>query len=65
MTDIFEFYRDPKKHGELKAILNIGTQKHPAGLAQNFLEKDIWVAEIPRLLYDENLLRAHSIAFKG
>lgn len=65
MTDIFDFYRDPKKHDELKAILNFGAQKHPAGLAQNFLEKDIWVAEVLRLLYDENLLGAHSTAFKG
>ena len=65
MTDIFELYRDPKKHDELKAILNIGAQKHPAGLAQNFLEKDIWVAEVLRLLYNENLLGAHSTAFKG
>lgn len=65
MTDIFNFYRDPSKHGELKEILNVGAQKHPAGLAQNFLEKDIWVAEVLRLLYDENLLGAHSTAFKG
>ena len=65
MTDIFDFYRDPKKHDELKAILSLGAQKHPAGLAQNFLEKDIWVAEVLRLLYDENLLGAHSTAFKG
>ncbi len=65
MTDIFDLYRDPKKHDELKAILNLGAQKHPAGLAQNFLEKDIWVAEVLRLLYDENLLGAHSTAFKG
>jgi hypothetical protein len=65
LTDIFDFYRDPKKHDDLKAILDLGAQKHPAGLAQNFLEKDIWVAEILRLLYDENLLGAHSTAFKG
>lgn len=65
MTDIFDLYRDPKKHDELKVILNLGAQKHPAGLAQNFLEKDIWVAEVLRLLYDENLLGAHSTAFKG
>lgn len=65
MTDIFDFYRDPAKHDDLKAILDLGAQKHPAGLAQNFLEKDIWVAEILRLLYDENLLGTHSTAFKG
>jgi len=65
LTDIFDLYRDPQKHDELKAILNLGAQKHPAGLAQNFLEKDIWVAEALRLLYDENLLGAHSTAFKG
>lgn len=65
MTDIFDLYRDPKKHNDLKAILNLGAQKHPFGLAQNFLEKDIWVAEVLRLLYDENLLGAHSTAFKG
>jgi predicted nucleotidyltransferase component of viral defense system len=65
LIDIFDFYRDPAKHDELKAILSLGAQKHPAGLAQNFLEKDIWVAEILRLLYDENLLGTHSTAFKG
>lgn len=65
MTDIFDFYRDPTKHDDLKAILDLGAQKYPAGLAQNFLEKDIWVAEILRLLYDENLLGAHLTAFKG
>jgi hypothetical protein len=65
LTDIFDCYRDPAKHDDLKAILDLGAQKHPAGLAQNFLEKDIWVAEILRLLYDENLLGTHSTAFKG
>jgi len=65
LTDIFDFYRDPSKHDDLKAILDLGAQKHPAGLAQNFFEKDIWVAEILRLLYDENLLGTHSKACKG
>jgi hypothetical protein len=62
LTDIFDLYRDPKKHDELKAILNLGAQRHPAGLAQNFLEKNIWVVEILRLLYNEHLLGAHSTA---
>jgi hypothetical protein len=48
--DIFDFYRDPKKHDDLKAILNLRAQKHPAGLAQNFLEKNIWVAEVLRMV---------------
>jgi hypothetical protein len=52
LTNIFDFYRDPKKHDDLKAILDLGAQKHPAGLVQNFLEKDIWVAEVLRLLYE-------------
>lgn len=64
MRGIYDFCRDPKKD-DLKAILDLGARKHPAGLAQNFLEKDIWVAEILLLLYDENLLGAHSTAFKG
>jgi len=34
-------------------------------LADNFLEKDIWVTEILRLLYDENLIGECAVAFKG
>jgi hypothetical protein len=31
LTNIFDVYRDPAKHDDLKAILDLGAQKHPAG----------------------------------
>jgi len=64
-VDILDFYADSSKHDELAALLTLGAQKHPLGLAASFLEKDIWVTEILRLLYDENLMGDHAIAFKG
>ena len=63
--NIFDFYKDPTKHDELSAILTLGAQHHRYGLASNFLEKDIWVTEILRLLFDEGLLGNYSTAFKG
>ena len=62
---ILDFYASPEKREELKALLILAGQKHPDGLAPNFLEKDIWVTEILRLLYDEKLLGDMSVAFKG
>lgn len=63
--NIFDFYKDPTKHSELAGILTLGAQRHEYGLASNFLEKDIWVTEILRLLFDEGLLGNYSTAFKG
>lgn len=63
--NIFDFYKDPTKHDELSEILTLGAQRHQYGLASNFLEKDIWVTEILRLLFDEGLLGNYSTAFKG
>lgn len=62
---IFDYYRDAKKREELKQILILGAQKHPDGLPDFFLEKDLWVTEILRLLYDEKLLGDYAVAFKG
>lgn len=62
---ILDYYRDIKQHGELKQILTLGSQKHEGGLPDFFLEKDLWVTEILRLLYDERLLGEHAVAFKG
>ncbi|WP_409523310.1 nucleotidyl transferase AbiEii/AbiGii toxin family protein [Nitrincola sp. MINF-07-Sa-05] len=62
---IFDYYRAPEKREELKQILLIGAQKHPDGLPDFFLEKDLWVTEILRLLYDEQLLGDYAVAFKG
>ena len=62
---IFELYADKSRHEELAEIFTYGAQHHPKGLAANFLEKDIWVTEILRLLYDEKLLGDFSVAFKG
>ncbi len=62
---IFELYADKSKHDELSEMFTYAAQQHKAGLAANFLEKDVWVTEILRLLYDENLLGDFSVAFKG
>lgn len=62
---IFDFYSDNSKKTELLEILTLGAQQHPAGLAANFLEKDIWVTEILRLLYSEILTDDLAVAFKG
>lgn len=63
--NIFDLYADKSKHQELSNIFTYGAQHHPKGLAANFLEKDIWVTEILRLLYEEKLLGEFSVAFKG
>lgn len=63
--NVFELYADITRHEELAEIFTYGAQHHPKGLAANFLEKDIWVTEILRLLYDEKLLGKFSVAFKG
>ena len=62
---ILDFYTSPEKRDELQSLLTLASQKHPDGLAPNFLEKDIWVTEILRLLFDKNLLGDMSVAFKG
>ncbi|WP_323813580.1 nucleotidyl transferase AbiEii/AbiGii toxin family protein [Cellvibrio sp. NN19] len=63
--NIFDFYKDSAKHNELGEIFTLGAQRHQYGLASNFLEKDIWVTEVLRLLFDEGLLGNYSTAFKG
>lgn len=63
--DIFSFYCNDEKKGELKSILEAGAQLHPEGLGEAFLEKDIWVTEILRILFDENILEGKTVAFKG
>ena len=63
--NLFDLYADPAKHNQLTDIFTIAAQQHPDGLAANFIEKDIWVTEILRLLYDEALLGSASVAFKG
>ncbi|MDP2522960.1 nucleotidyl transferase AbiEii/AbiGii toxin family protein [Neptunomonas phycophila] len=62
---ILEYYQNDAKREELKQILQLGAQHHPAGLPDFFLEKDLWVTEILRLLYDEKLLGDYAVAFKG
>lgn len=62
---IFEWYASKNGRGELEQILNVASQQHPYGLNASFLEKDIWVTEILRLLYDGGLLDGMTVAFKG
>lgn len=63
--NLFELYADPSRHKELSELFSFGASQHPVGLAANFLEKDLWVTEVLRFLYDEQLLGAKSVAFKG
>ncbi|MDI4650576.1 MULTISPECIES: nucleotidyl transferase AbiEii/AbiGii toxin family protein [Pseudoalteromonas] len=63
--DIFALYRDETKRGDLKQIFNDASQKHPDGLGEAFIEKDIWVTELLKLLFDEGLLEGKAVAFKG
>lgn len=63
--DIFEYYRSASQRNELREILSYAAQQHPSGLDASFLEKDLWVTEILRLLFDEGLLGGLSVAFKG
>lgn len=63
--NLFELYANQSKHSELAELFNFASTQHPFGLAANFLEKDLWVTEVLRLLYDEQLLGTKSVAFKG
>ena len=65
LVNVFELYADTAKQADLEALLTAGAQQHPLGLAASFLEKDIWVTEILRLLYNEDLLGGLTVAFKG
>jgi len=58
-------YADKSKHDDLSAMFTFAAQHHKGTLAANFIEKDVWVTEILRLLYDEKLLGDCSVAFKG
>ncbi|MEH6550622.1 MAG: nucleotidyl transferase AbiEii/AbiGii toxin family protein [Pseudomonadales bacterium] len=62
---ILDYYSNAGQQSELAELLTLAAQHHPAGLADNFLEKDLWVTEVLRLLFDEQLLGDFSIAFKG
>jgi hypothetical protein len=63
--DIFDFYRNNEQRSELKRIFEQAAQYHPDGLGEAFIEKDIWVTELLRLLFDEDLLDGKTVAFKG
>ena len=63
--DIFDYYRSASQRRELQEILSYAAQQHPSGLGASFLEKDLWVTEILRLLFNEELLGGLSVAFKG
>ena len=63
--NLFELYQNPEHHGQLEDLYNSASQNHPDGLPANFIEKDFWVTEILRLLYDESLLGDYEVAFKG
>lgn len=62
---ILDYYQTPEKREELRQLLLFGAQNHTDGLPDFFLEKDLWVTEILRLLYEEQLLGEYAVAFKG
>ena len=64
-TQVKAYKSDASNFDDLSDLFTLGAQKYPAGLGASFLEKDIWVTEILRLLYDEGLVGDHAIAFKG
>jgi len=63
-VNIFELYTNASKKDDLNALLTLGAQLHPLRLGASFLEKDIWVTELLRLLFDEQLLGDVAVAFK-
>lgn len=63
--NLFDWYADQNRHSELAELYAYASTQHQFGLAANFLEKDLWVTEVLRLLYDEQLLGVKSVAFKG
>lgn len=65
MSGIFELYKTGEGRSQLREIFIYAAQQHPLGLGASFLEKDLWVTEILRLLFDEGLLGPYSVAFKG
>ncbi|MFP1903849.1 hypothetical protein ACLEDZ_00260 [Lonsdalea quercina] len=60
--NIFDYYRSESQRSELQEILSYAAQQHPSGLGASFLEKDLWVTEILRLLFNEDLLGGLSVA---
>lgn len=64
MSDIFELYKTGEGRSQLREIFIYAAQQHPLGLGTSFLEKDLWVTEILRLLFDEGLLGPYSVALK-
>ncbi len=62
--NIFELYAE-NKQAELNELFVAAAQHHSDGLPANYLEKDIWVTETLRLLFNESLLGDLSVAFKG
>lgn len=65
MSDIFELYKTEEGRGQLREIFIYAAQQHPLSLGASFLEKDLWVTEVLRLLFEEGLLGPYSVAFKG
>ncbi|HBX0747326.1 TPA: nucleotidyl transferase AbiEii/AbiGii toxin family protein, partial [Klebsiella pneumoniae] len=65
MSNIFELYKTEEGRGQLQEIFTYAAQKHPLSLGASFLEKDLWVTEILRLLFDEGFLHPYTVAFKG
>ena len=48
--NLFQLYADKATHSELAELFNFASTRQQFGLAANFLEKDLWVTEVLRLL---------------
>lgn len=62
---LLNLYRSIEGREQLSQLLTVAAQQHPSGLPAHFLEKDLWVVEILRLLFEEQLLGGVDVAFKG
>ena len=62
---IFDFYKTATDRNELATILQAAAQNSAKSLPASFLEKDLWIVEILRLLYEERVLGEFDVAFKG
>lgn len=63
--NILDYYQSTTSRRKLAELLSHASMLHEEGLPKSYIEKDLWVTEVLRLLYDEKLLGDFSVAFKG
>ena len=63
--NLINLYQTQDGREQLSQLFTLAAQKHPLGLPAHFLEKDLWVVEVLRLLFEEQMLGEVTVAFKG